>query len=95
MMATIVTFGLILISFLVSLWVAWPDVNFISLATVPLIIAVTLPVLFNASFRTLWTGIDLMMNALEPGEATRNFDPVTGIDVVAVIDTEEGATQQR
>ena len=93
MMATIVTFGLILISFLVSLWVTWPDVNFLSLAAVPLAIAVTLPVLFNASFRTLWIAIDLMMNPLEPGEATRNFDPATGRDVVAVgIDAEKSSS---
>ena len=91
MMATIVTFGLILISFLVSLWVTWPDMNFVGLATVPLAIAVIVPVLFNATFRTLWVGIDLMMNPLEPGEATRDLDPTIGTDVGA----EEGAPQER
>lgn len=91
MMATIVTFGLILISFMVSLWVTWPDVNFLSLAAAPLAIAIVVPVLFNATFRTLWAGIDLIMNPLEAGEATRGFDPVTGRQV----DTEEGSPQQR
>ena len=85
-MATIVTFGLILISFLVSLWVTWPNVDFLSLAAVPLAIAVIVPVLFNATFRTLWVGIDLMMNPLEPGEATRDLDG---------IGAEEGTPQER
>ena len=91
MMATIVTFGMILISFLVSLWVTWPDVDFAGLAAVPLTIAVFVPVLFNATFRTLWVGIDLMMNPLEPGEATRDLDPGFGVEVSA----EERASQER
>ena len=42
-MNTIVTFGLILISILVGLWALWPDMDFVGLASVPLLIAVVVP----------------------------------------------------
>ena len=89
MMSTIITFGAILISFLVSLWVLWPDVDFVRLAVAPLLIAVLLPPLFHPTAKTLWAGIDLMMTPLRPGEATRDLDGEVGID------PEEGAPQQR
>ena len=86
MMSTIITFGAILISFLVSLWVLWPDVNFVGLSAVPFAIAVIVPVVFNPTFKTLWVGIDLMMNPLEPGEAP--------LGLVGV-ESEEGTPQER
>ena len=86
MMSTIITFGGILISFLVSLWVLWPDVNFVGLSVVPFAIAIIVPVVFNPTFKTLWVGIDLMMNPLEPGEAPRGL---------VGVDPEEGAPQER
>ena len=86
MMATIVTFGLILVSFLVSLWVLWPDVNFLGLAAVPLAIAVLIPAVLNPTFKTLWVGIDLMMHPLEAGEAPRG---------IVGVSPEEGTPQQR
>ena len=88
-MSTILTFGLILISILVGIWVLWPDVDFVRLAVAPLLIAVLLPPLFHPTAKTLWAGIDLMMTPLRPGEATRDLDGEVGID------PEEGAPQQR
>ncbi len=88
-MSTILTFGLILISILVGIWVLWPDVDFVRLAVAPLLIAVLLPPLFHPTAKTLWAGIDLMMTPLRPGEATRDLDGEIGVD------PEEGAPQQR
>ena len=68
-MNTIVTFGLILISILVGLWALWPDMNFVGLASVPLLIAVIVPPPFHPPAKTLWVGIDLMINPVRPGEA--------------------------
>lgn len=85
MMNTIITFGAILITFLASLWVLWPDVNFLGLAAVPFLIVLIVPAFFTPTFKTLWVAIDLMMNPLEPGEAPRGF---------VGVDAEEGTPQE-
>lgn len=72
-MSTIFTFGLILISLLLGIWVLWPDVQFLSLALAPLAIAIFVPLLVHPSAKTLWASIDLMMNPLEPGEALGGY----------------------
>ncbi len=81
-MSTIVTFGLILISVLVGVWVLWPDVDALRLSIVPLAIAVIVPAALHPTCKTLWVAIDLMMRPLTPGEA------------VADLVTEEGAPQE-
>ena len=82
-MNTIVTFGSILISILVGIWVLWPDVDVIRLGIPPLAIAILMPPLLHPTAKTLWVAIDLMMHPLDPGEAVR--------DLVA----EEGTPQER
>lgn len=82
-MSTIVTFGLILISVLVGIWVLWPDVDALRLSIVPLAIAVVVPAVLHPTCKTLWVAIDLMMRPLDPGEGVG--------DLVA----EEGTTQER
>ncbi|MEM9204208.1 MAG: DUF983 domain-containing protein [Actinomycetota bacterium] len=72
-MSTILTFGLILVSILVGIWVLWPDVDFFPLALPPLIIAIAVPLLFHPTAKTLWAGIDLMMTPLRPGEAVADL----------------------
>ncbi|MEM8707200.1 MAG: hypothetical protein AAGE98_12135, partial [Actinomycetota bacterium] len=94
-MSTILTFGLILISILVGLWVLWPDVNFFGLAAVPLVIAVLVPPLFHPTAKTLWAGIDLMMNPVRPGEAVADLlDPEILLRAETVVDPEEGTTEE-
>ena len=87
-MSTILTFGFILISILVGIWVLWPDVDFVRLAIPPLVIAVLHPPLFHPTAKTLWASIDLMMTPLGPGEAVRDLEG-------AGVDPQEGATQER
>lgn len=81
-MNTIVTFGSILISILLGIWVLWPDVDVVRLGIAPLAIAILMPPLLHPTAKTLWVAIDLMMHPLDPGEAVR--------DLVA----EEGASQK-
>lgn len=68
-MSTIATFGLMLIALLVGILVMWPDVAPGPLLLVMLPIAVLFPLLFHPTAKTLWVGIDLSMNPLQPGEA--------------------------
>lgn len=82
-MSTIITFGMILISILVGLWVLWPDVDFVRLAAPPLVIAVLMPLLMHPTFKTLWASIDMMMTPLRPGEA-----------ITDLLNPEEGSTEQ-
>ncbi|MEM8705337.1 MAG: hypothetical protein AAGE98_02690 [Actinomycetota bacterium] len=93
-MSTILTFGLILISILVGLWVLWPDVNFFGLAAVPLLIAVLVPPLFHPTAKTLWAGIDLMMNPVRPGEAVSDLLDPDLLLRETVVDAEEGPTEE-
>ena len=76
-MNTIVTFGSILVSILVGIWVLWPDVDVVRLGISPLVIAVLMPPLIPPSAKTLWVAIDLMMHPLEPGEAVGDLDRST------------------
>ena len=93
-MNTIVTFGLILISILVGLWALWPDMDFVGLASVPLLIAVVVPPLFHPAAKTLWVGIDLMMNPVRPGEAVADLLDPERLFAAEPIDTEEGPPEQ-
>jgi len=68
-MNTIFTFGMILFSILGGVAVLWPDVTVKPLLIVPITVAVLVPPLIHPSAKTLWVGIDLMMNPVEPGEA--------------------------
>ena len=93
-MNTMVTFGLILISILVGLWALWPDMNFVGLASVPLLIAVIVPPLFHPTAKTLWVGIDLMMNPVRPGEAVADLLDPERLFTAEGVDTEEGPPEQ-
>ena len=93
-MNTIVTFGLILISILVGLWALWPDMDFVGLASVPLLIAVVVPPLFHPTAKTLWVGIDLMMNPVRPGEAVADLLDPERLFAAEPVDPEEGAPEQ-
>ena len=92
--AMVYPFGLILISILVGLWALWPDMNFVGLASVPLLIAVIVPPLFHPTAKTLWVGIDLMMNPVRPGEAVADLLDPERLFAAEPVDTEEGPSEQ-
>jgi uncharacterized protein (DUF983 family) len=80
-MNTIATFALLLITLVAGIGLTWPDVRPIPLLIPMLLIAVLVPLLIHPTAKTLWVGIDLMMNPLQPGES--------------VVESEEGTPQQR
>lgn len=65
---TIVSFGILLGSLMVSLATTIPDVPVVPLVTGHIVLAVVAPVAFFPISRTLWTGIDIAMRPLEPHE---------------------------
>ncbi len=68
-MNTIATFALLLITLVAGIGLTWPDVRVIPLLVPMLLMAVLVPLLIHPTAKTLWVGIDLMMNPLEPGES--------------------------
>jgi uncharacterized protein (DUF983 family) len=68
-MSTIITFGLLLITLLLGIWLSWPDVEPGPLLLVMIPIAVVVPIVFHPTAKTLWIAIDLAMKPLEVGEA--------------------------
>jgi uncharacterized protein (DUF983 family) len=63
---TIVTFGLVGITLIVSTALTWPEINAIPVFLACLAIAVLVPILFFPSSRMIWCGIDLVMRPIEP-----------------------------
>lgn len=68
-MNTIVTFGLMLVALVAGLVITAPDIATVPLLVITLAIGGIVPVLFYPFSKTVWTAVDLRMNALEPGEA--------------------------
>ncbi len=93
-MNTIVTFGLILISILAGLWALWPNINFVGLASVPLLIAMIVPPLFHPTAKTLWAGVDLMMNPVRPGEAVADLLDPERLLAAEAVDNEDSPPEQ-
>lgn len=67
-MNTIVSFGILLLSLVVSFVVTFPDFPVVPLMVWHTLLAVLVPILFFPFSRTLWTAIDIAMRPLEPHE---------------------------
>ncbi|MEM7271599.1 MAG: DUF983 domain-containing protein [Actinomycetota bacterium] len=65
---TIVSFGILLGSLIVSLVVTFPDFPVAQLMVANIALAIAVPTLFFPVSRTLWTAIDIAMRPLEPHE---------------------------
>ncbi len=65
---TIVSFGILLLSLVVSFVMTFPDFPVVPLMIGHALLAVLVPILFFPASRTLWTGIDIAMRPLEPHE---------------------------
>lgn len=65
---TIVSFGMLLVSLVVSFIVTFPDFPVVPLMIFHTALAILVPVLFFPISRTLWTAIDIAMRPLEPHE---------------------------
>lgn len=65
---TIVSFGILLGSLIVSFIVTFPDFPVVPLMIGHVVLAVTVPVWFFPISRTLWTAIDIAMRPLEAHE---------------------------
>ncbi|MEM9654104.1 MAG: DUF983 domain-containing protein [Actinomycetota bacterium] len=65
---TIVSFGILLGSLVVSFVVTFPDLPVVPLMIGHVLLAIVAPILFFPISRTLWTGIDIAMRPLEPHE---------------------------
>lgn len=67
-MNTIVSFGVLLISVIVSMIVTYPDPPILGLILFNAAVAAFMPVFFLPMSRTLWTAIDIAMRPLEAHE---------------------------
>lgn len=65
---TIVSFGILLGSLVVSFVVTFPDFPVVPLMIGHALLATVVPILFFPISRTLWTAIDIAMRPLEPHE---------------------------
>lgn len=65
---TIVTFGVLLVSLVVSFILTFPDFPVVPLMVFHVGLALVVPILFFPVSRTLWTAIDIAMRPLEPHE---------------------------
>jgi len=65
---TIVSFGILLGSMVVSFVVTFPDIPVVPLMIGHVLLAVVTPVLFFPISRTLWTAVDIAMRPLEAHE---------------------------
>lgn len=65
---TIVSFGILLGSLVVSILATFPDIPVVPLMIGNVLIALAAPVIFFPISRTLWTAIDIAMRPLEPHE---------------------------
>ena len=74
-MNTIVTFGAILVCLGVGTALTAPDIPALKLSVLTAGIVVLVSVVFFPISKTLWSAIDLIMVALEPGEVNPQFAP--------------------
>lgn len=65
---TIVSFGVLLVSLIISVALTLPDIPIVPLMVGNVALAVVVPVLFFPASRTLWTAVDVAMRPLEPHE---------------------------
>jgi len=79
-MNTIVTFGAMLISFVIAVLILGSGTSPLALilAVAPVMLIVS--VVFFPISKTLWSAIDLMFVALEPGEVDPRYDPSVTLD---------------
>lgn len=68
---TIVSFGLLLVSIVVTFIAFYPESPMLPLLAIPLAVGLFTPIVFYPFSKTLWTAIDLVMRPLEPGEANQ------------------------
>jgi hypothetical protein len=73
---TIVSFGILLGSMVVSFIVTFPDIPVVPLMIGHALLGLVAPIVFFPISRTLWTGIDIAMRPLEAHEVDWNaIDP--------------------
>lgn len=65
---TIVSFGVLLVSMILSVVVTFPDFPVAQLMIGHALLAIVFPILFFPISRTFWTAIDIAMRPLEPHE---------------------------
>lgn len=65
---TIVSFGILLGSLVVSFVLTFPDMPVVPLMIGHVLLALVVPILFFPISRTFWTAIDIAMRPLEPHE---------------------------
>lgn len=65
---TIVSFGVLLVSLIVSMALTIPDIPVAPLMVGNMALAAAVPLLFYPASRTLWTAVDVAMRPLEPHE---------------------------
>lgn len=67
-MNTVVTFGLLLLTLVLSIALTWDDRRGVVVFVPSFLVAGLVPVLFFGSSQTLWSAIDLAMRPLEPDD---------------------------
>ena len=65
---TIVTFGALLLTMLIGFTLTWSEPQAAPIFISSFLVAGLTPVLFFGSSQTVWSGIDLAMRPLEPGD---------------------------
>ena len=67
---TVVSFGLLLLSIVVTFIAFYPELPMQWVLGIPLAVGALTPLFFYPFSKTLWTAIDIAMRPLEPGEAS-------------------------
>jgi uncharacterized protein (DUF983 family) len=65
---TVVTFGLLLAVLVGGMLVTWPDVPWMGLWVVVILVASLTPILFHPLSRTVWMAIEMSYHPVEPDE---------------------------
>lgn len=79
-MNTIVTFGAMLITFVVAALILGSGTAPVTLILVVAPVMLVVSVVFFPISKTLWSAMDLMFVALEPGEVDPRYDPSVTLD---------------
>jgi uncharacterized protein (DUF983 family) len=80
---TIVTFGTFVVVFAGGILVTWPDVPWVTIGVVTIVVNLIVPVLFYPRSKTLWSGLEMSWHPLEAPEiesadrARANLEPGT------------------
>ncbi|MCB0975358.1 MAG: DUF983 domain-containing protein [Actinobacteria bacterium] len=72
---TIMSFGVLLITIIVSVIATYPDLPVGRLVAICLVVAICMPVFYYPLSKVQWTAIDTCMNPLRPGEVKQPWGP--------------------